>query len=976
MVTYNVNGQKVTINNYNTDHGLFQNDITVLQFDEKGNLWIGTNSGLYVYNGQYFRKISYPNLHQRILLIFKFNDHTIGIIDGKDEIYYGDPKYLKIIKANDERKNEFHYFNKENSTSKNDSLSKLAYWEKFVLRLRNNQKNNRNNINIVRRFLAIKNITKEYFFVDNILVANMGNNKNYIFYENGVSQELRNTYPKDIIDEGFFFQTDQGTFCLFKNQIIHLTIKNDSLLIKVVLDNVSLSKKTNSIISGEYNELTGNFYFGSYKLGLYEVIPQSFQVIKHKNKAANKLIDKEESNYYNQTEISPGQIFVNNYMILNKDGIAAFKNVKTPYIRALNFKDKHNRLLYADQKKITIIDSLKTQEIYDDTNCQIWSTITTFDDDDTYLGSSTCVAYFHKDKLIRFYNKDQLGLLTNEYINFLFTPKNADYFLILTNRSIYKYFPKTKKIQKISHLPEADYRIIQELKDGYYFIGTYGDGYYILKNDTWHHMPEDKSGYLKFSHTALCDDNGHIWISTNYGMFRTRLMDIENYLRDKHKDLFYYYYEKSSGFLTNEFNGGCQSPAIKLSDGRFSYSTIDGLVQFDPLSIPSTFPKHSLNIENLWFNDIPQGNIPDIIRISQDIREIKFEINTTYYGNIHNLILQYRIDGTSNEWKNLTDFRYITLQNLNYGSYKLHIRSRSGLGSNDFTYLNQTIEVLPYTYQTWWFKSIIGVFICLSFIYLVKFRTTQIKIRNTILEKMVAEKNSALISTNQSLTKEIKMNEMFHAVLMHDLKTPLTMVEKVVHLLKKHNQTITQAELYHQLESIENTTGHINNTINHFLTIIKEKNNENITLNEPINIFDLFTKVQNNFYYHTKIVNKQVSLELICDSNDSIHSNFALLNIILHNLLDNSLKYTETGKITLYFETKDQNVIIGCKDTGQGMPLELISQIVSRENIDNQHDTITKHMGYFFIYDALNLLNGRIDVDSKIDEGTEIKLIF
>ncbi len=116
------------------------------------------------------------------------------------------------------------------------------------------------------------------------------------------------------------------------------------------------------------------------------------------------------------------------------------------------------------------------------------------------------------------------------------------------------------------------------LKSSLHFIGTYGQGYLIFDGKKWTQMPIDKKGYLKFAHAALCDSNGHVWISTNNGLFRTRLQDMKDYTLGKTKDIFYYYYDKSSGFLTNEFNGGCQSPAIQLKNGLFSFSSMDGLV--------------------------------------------------------------------------------------------------------------------------------------------------------------------------------------------------------------------------------------------------------------------------------------------------------------------------------------------------------------------------------------------------------------
>ncbi len=133
--------------------------------------------------------------------------------------------------------------------------------------------------------------------------------------------------------------------------------------------------------------------------------------------------------------------------------------------------------------------------------------------------------------------------------------------------------------------------MMTKLKKDLYFVGTYGQGYYIFDGSKWHKMPLDPKGYLKFAHTALVDHQNHLWISSNNGLFRTRSQDLISYTKDHNHEIFYYYYEKSAGFATNEFNGGCQSPAIKLRDGRFSFSSIDGLVQFDPAKSACAFSR-------------------------------------------------------------------------------------------------------------------------------------------------------------------------------------------------------------------------------------------------------------------------------------------------------------------------------------------------------------------------------------------------
>jgi hypothetical protein len=173
-------------------------------------------------------------------------------------------------------------------------------------------------------------------------------------------------------------------------------------------------------------------------------------------------------------------------------------------------------------------------------------------------------------------------------------------------------------------------------------------------------------------------------------------VDLENYFHGKSQDVFYYHYDKSSGFLTDEFNGGVLTPALNLKGGRMSFSSMNGLVQFNPLTVSALFPEGLLHIRTIQLNDKPLDNVPQSLFITRDIKEIQIEVGTVYYGHPHNLVLEYKFSLPEEKWESLDQKRYIRLQNLSHGDYTLHIRKRMGFGQDDFQYLTYTIKILPY----------------------------------------------------------------------------------------------------------------------------------------------------------------------------------------------------------------------------------------------------------------------------------------
>lgn len=970
-------GQNTTIVNYTVEDGLVQNDITQLLFDKKGFLWIGTNGGLNVFDGRRFRKIEAENMRPRIYFLIKDQQGSATIIDNNSNLFRTDLNRNEIIAAGKIEQSTAWFFKKTTNIKKVDSLRKHIFLMQQHLGYKNIVKLDYGNTLFLFNYLPIPSDGeyKDYFLVGSKMVGVTKNNRLVLFSPDGKTKKLNHKMPKGMVDKGLIFQSDQSTFCLFNEAIYELQVISDSITAEMVLQKVALEKRRNSLIVGQHDIKTGNFYFGSSKNGLFKVIPQDFTVLKQANKSYDNSIDIYKAGYYSQAEISDGQILINNYLSLDTKGVAKFTDVQAPYPRAFNYRDKSGKLWYSDADKIIIKNGKNEEQILIEGNLDHICTIAEHTDRGTYLANRSKIFLLQNKKVVKTITKESLGLAEIEDINYLSTNRKTDKLTVLTNKGVYEYDPATQKTLKIPNLIEGDYRIMQEIKDGYYFVGTYGVGYYIYKEGQWTRMPEDKNGYLKFAHAALCDKQGHVWISTNNGLFRTRMKEMVDYVETANSNIFYYYYDKSHGFLTDEFNGGCQSPAIKLSNGKFSYSTIDGLVQFDPLNVPAAFPLGELQIDNLWLNSIRQDSIPSALTVSQNV-SIKLEVDIPFYGHANNFTLQYRVLGSVNEWQDLTENRFIVLQNLGFGTHNLEIRNRQGFGEDSFVYRIFKITVLPHYYQTWWFWLLTSFAIIALLISYIKWRTIHLNNENTALEKLVEEKNIDLISINKSLAEKVKTNEMFHAMMVHDLKTPLTLVQRISQLLKTHLSLISKEEAHEQLDSIEKTTGQINLTINQFLTLIKEKNNTDIQLNEQIIIIDLFTKIKNGFLYNPKLKNNKVRIDIDCKASDSIYSNYALLTIILHNLLDNSLKYTDSGQITLYFLETKKNFTIGCRDTGKGIPADLIEQIVSKNTIEDDKNTLIKHMGYFFINDVLQLLPGRIEINSNLSRGTDVNIIF
>ena len=136
---------------------------------------------------------------------------------------------------------------------------------------------------------------------------------------------------------------------------------------------------------------------------------------------------------------------------------------------------------------------------------------------------------------------------------------------------------RTKKIP----CDKNDIRSIFISKDNTIWVCTYSNGFSLFKNNRFYKMPIDNYSYLTSAHCINEDINDHFWISTNKGLIEVDKKNLLAYYNDK-SPVYYHHYDSNNGFLTNEFNGGCQPCSAKLENGYFIYPSLNGLVAFHP----------------------------------------------------------------------------------------------------------------------------------------------------------------------------------------------------------------------------------------------------------------------------------------------------------------------------------------------------------------------------------------------------------
>lgn len=251
-----------------------------------------------------------------------------------------------------------------------------------------------------------------------------------------------------------------------------------------------------------------------------------------------------------------------------------------------------------------------------------------------------------------------------------------------------------------------------------------------------------------------------------------------------------------------------------------------------------------------------------------------------------------------------------------------------------------------------------------GFIYLNLYDCT---LRRSEYEAIIAAKDRA---EHLRETKELLI-----ANISHEIRTPITGIIDILHLLTETKLDEKQKELIH-LVSMNSET--LLSLVNDVLDISKlEAGKFSIRRNE-VNLHSLIKSVTN--LLGLRAAKKQLQLFSEQDSNipEYICADGLRLNQILMNLLSNAIKFTEKGyiKLTTKVLKREGNRVqlqFNVIDTGIGIAKDKLSKIFESFT-QAEEDTTEKFggtgLGLAIVKQLVALKGGQLTVDSKINKGS------
>lgn len=225
----------------------------------------------------------------------------------------------------------------------------------------------------------------------------------------------------------------------------------------------------------------------------------------------------------------------------------------------------------------------------------------------------------------------------------------------------------------------------------------------------------------------------------------------------------------------------------------------------------------------------------------------------------------------------------------------------------------------------------------------------------------------------ENVENSVENIKQFSSDASHELKTPLTVIQGEIELVK--NKEASKEELEAVINKVDKEQKKLQEIIKNFLLLSRlEKeiqNNKKASLDKV-----LFEAIELNLDFVEK-----KKLELILDVEEDLNVLFdeKYLSIVVNNLITNAVKYTQEGYIKILAKKQNKNILLEINDSGIGISKEDQNKIFERFYRVDKARTSMKDgigLGLAIVKKICERFQSSIKVQSEINKGSTFSIKF
>jgi signal transduction histidine kinase len=239
--------------------------------------------------------------------------------------------------------------------------------------------------------------------------------------------------------------------------------------------------------------------------------------------------------------------------------------------------------------------------------------------------------------------------------------------------------------------------------------------------------------------------------------------------------------------------------------------------------------------------------------------------------------------------------------------------------------------------------------------------------------RQLAETNQQLQAANAQLREIDQQRARFFNIVSHELRTPFTPIRGYIDLLRDGAMGPLNPAQKHAVNIVANNLNNALRLLDDLLDLSKLKASGITMAPEPFSIKALLEEVAVSG--RAFVENSEVDFRVdIADTLPCIQGDRGRIRQVILNLLNNAVKFTEKGSITLLARTEHDRVVIEVKDTGMGLLPDEIPHVFDEfwQSEDIHGTGIGTGLGLAISRYLVQAHGGKIWLDSEKGVGTTV----
>jgi signal transduction histidine kinase len=244
-----------------------------------------------------------------------------------------------------------------------------------------------------------------------------------------------------------------------------------------------------------------------------------------------------------------------------------------------------------------------------------------------------------------------------------------------------------------------------------------------------------------------------------------------------------------------------------------------------------------------------------------------------------------------------------------------------------------------------------------------------------IINRQLADKKLEIEKQNEDLKQINAAKNKLFSILSHDLRSPINSVKQLLDI----RDSISPEDVSKYMQRLTKEVGKVNQQINRLLKWANTQMGGFKTHQQNI----LISKTVESNLESIQYVAEEKGIKLSHQPNDFyILFDPEQLNIIINNLLSNSVKYTSKGdSIKISYDQNDKSIFLRIEDTGIGMDKDTLAALngevhklsYSRTGTDQETGT---GLGILLVKQFLVFNQATMEIESEEGKGTCFILTF